>query len=224
MAHKSNPGTHLLSQLRLANETVQDAPSVLPRIAFKMATGTGKTVVMACLLLYHHFNRSQYRNDPRYADYFGGGPRHRHPRPAASLAGRYPGHQRPGRHRLLPRAPVGASTYSAQLAGLNAKLIITNFHAFEPRQISGNKHNPLDGKIGVDGRKVEAREDMGQMLKRVLAGFKPGRRLLVINDEAHHCSLPRAKAATPKKTTALPKTNALPSGSAACATWPPAGK
>ncbi|MFZ4625338.1 MAG: hypothetical protein ACOYNF_14015, partial [Rhodoferax sp.] len=27
----------------------------------------------------------------------------------------------------------------------------------------------------------------------MLAGFKPGRRLLVINDEAHHCYLPRAK-------------------------------
>ena len=30
-------------------------------------------------------------------------------------------------------------------------------------------------------------------MKRVLASFKPGRRLLVINDEAHHCYLPRAK-------------------------------
>ncbi len=31
------------------------------------------------------------------------------------------------------------------------------------------------------------------MLRRVLGSFKAGRRLLVINDEAHHCYLPRAK-------------------------------
>ena len=42
----------------------------LPRIAFKMATGSGKTVVMATQILYHFFNRHEYRNDIRFADYF----------------------------------------------------------------------------------------------------------------------------------------------------------
>ena len=53
VAHKSNPGSHVLHQLADANATAEDPASVLPRMAFKMATGTGKTVVMACLLLYH---------------------------------------------------------------------------------------------------------------------------------------------------------------------------
>ena len=70
VAEKSNPGTHLLNLLRQHQATVGAGDDVLPRIAFKMATGTGKTVVMACLILYHFLNRSQYRNDPRYADYF----------------------------------------------------------------------------------------------------------------------------------------------------------
>jgi type III restriction enzyme len=51
VADKSNPGTHALNLVRQANETVGDwgggESSVLPRMAFKMATGTGKTVVMA---------------------------------------------------------------------------------------------------------------------------------------------------------------------------------
>src|SRR5256885_1543562 len=47
-----------------------DAADQLPRIAFKMATGSGKTVVMACLICYHYFNRQEYRNDTRFADYF----------------------------------------------------------------------------------------------------------------------------------------------------------
>ena len=51
-------------------EGASQPDSVLPRVAFKMATGTGKTVVMACLILYHYLNRSQYRNDPKYSDYF----------------------------------------------------------------------------------------------------------------------------------------------------------
>lgn len=194
VAHKSNVGSHVLKELQQANASVEDPGSILPRIAFKMATGTGKTVVMACLLLYHYLNRSQYRNDPRYADYF------------LLVA---PGVTIRDRLNVL-RVDTQASkdtdasdyyrerqlvppAYASLLAGLNAKLVITNYHAFEPRLISGNKRSPMDGKLGPNGQKMEAREDTAQMLKRVLGSFKPGRRLVVINDEAHHCYLPRAK-------------------------------
>ena len=198
VAAKSNPGTHVLNQLRLAQETVAEGDAsldgVLPRVAFKMATGTGKTVVMACLILYHYLNRNQYRNDPNYSDYF------------LLVA---PGVTIRDRLSVLrvdtqAQSDQDATDYYRQrtlvppeyvslLQGLNARIVITNFHSFEPRLISGNKKSPLDGKIGVDGRKVEAREDEALVLKRVLPSFKPGRRLLVINDEAHHCYWPRAK-------------------------------
>ena len=200
VADKSNPGTHVLGQLRLAQETVgqatvdDDASNVLPRVAFKMATGTGKTVVMACLIVYHYLNRSQYRNDPRYSDYF------------LLVAPGVTIRDRLGVLRVDTQAARDADAadyyrqralvppqYASLLAGLNARITITNYHAFEPRRSGGNKRSPLDGKLGVDGRKVEAREDESLMLKRVLGAFKPGRRLLVINDEAHHCYLPRAK-------------------------------
>lgn len=196
VAEKSNPGTHILAQLRLAQETVnQAAPgNVLPRVAFKMATGTGKTVVMACLIIYHYLNRSQYRNDSRYSDYF------------LLVAPGVTIRDRLGVLRVDTQAARDADAadyyrqralvppaYASLLAGLNSRIVITNYHAFEPRQISGNKRSPLDGKLGPEGRKTEAREDETLMLRRVLGAFKPGRRLLVINDEAHHCYLPRAK-------------------------------
>ena len=198
VAHKSNPGNHALQQLALAQQTEQenlpDPASVLPRIGFKMATGTGKTVVMACLLLYHYLNRSQYRHDRRYADYF------------LLIAPGITIRDRLGVLRVDAQSDSAAEAtdyyrerqlvpplYASLLPGLNAKLVITNYHALEPRLIGGNKRSPLDGKIGADGKKVEAREDSAQMLKRILGPFKPGRRLLVINDEAHHCYLPRAK-------------------------------
>ena len=194
VASKSNSGTHVLNELRLANESVEDPASVLPRIAFKMATGTGKTVVMACLILYHYLNRSQYRNDPRYVDYF------------LLVAPGITIRDRLNVLRVDSQAvnDVDAADYYRErqlvppdyaglLAGLNAKLVITNYHALEPRILSGNKRSPLDGKLGPNREKVEVREDIGQVLKRVLGSFKPGRRLVVINDEAHHCYLPRIK-------------------------------
>jgi type III restriction enzyme len=196
VAEKSNPGTHVLAQLRLAQETVnQAAPgNVLPRVAFKMATGTGKTVVMACLIVYHYLNRSQYRNDPRYSDCFllvAPGVTIRD-RLAVLRVDTQATRDSDAADYYRQRALVPPS-YAPLLAGLNSRIVITNYHAFEPRLISGNKKSPLDGKLGPDGRKVEAREDESLMLKRVLGTFKPGRRLLIINDEAHHCYLPRVK-------------------------------
>lgn len=71
VAGRSNAGSHILSQLREGQQSVSPhAADHLPRIAFKMATGTGKTVVMAALILYHYLNRQQYRQDVRFADYF----------------------------------------------------------------------------------------------------------------------------------------------------------
>lgn len=194
VADKSNPGTHALNLLRDAQASAEDSESVLPRIGFKMATGTGKTVVMACLILYHYLNRSQYRNDPKYCDYFllvapGITIRDRLGvlRVDTEAAADHLAQDYYRERKLVP------PTYASLLEGLNARIVITNYHAFEPRLISGNKKSPLDGKLGSDGRKVEVREDDSLMLKRVLGSFKPGRRLLVLNDEAHHCYLPRAK-------------------------------
>ena len=67
VAEKSNAGQHILNELRRGQQSISDNPTdQLPRIAFKMATGSGKTVVMACLICYHYFNRQEYRNDVRF--------------------------------------------------------------------------------------------------------------------------------------------------------------
>lgn len=194
IAEKSNPGTHAINLLREAQASSEDGDDILPRIAFKMATGTGKTVVMACLILYHYFNRSHYGNDPKYCDYFllvapGITIRDRLGvlRVDTEAAADHLAQDYYRERKLVPPA------YAPLLDGLNARIVITNYHAFEPRLIAGNKKSPLDGKLGPDGRKVEAREDDALMLKRVLGSFKRGRRLLLLNDEAHHCYLPRAK-------------------------------
>ncbi|MGE4240278.1 BPTD_3080 family restriction endonuclease [Ramlibacter sp.] len=194
VAGKSNVGTHVLREIGLANESADDPAGTLPRICFKMATGTGKTVVMACLLLYHYLNRCEYRNDTRYADYF------LIVAPGVTIRDRLA----VLRVDTLAERDADASDYYRErqlvppafaglLAGLNARLVITNFHGFERRQIGGNKKSPMDGKLGADGRKTVALESPAEVTRRMLPGFKPGRRMVVINDEAHHCYLPRAK-------------------------------
>ena len=186
VAGKSNAGTYILDQLEKARVSQES----LPRIAFKMATGTGKTVVMAALIAYHFFNRREYSSDVRFADNF------------LVVAPGVTIRDRLAVLRVDRRDDAGAEDYYFQrdlvprpwrrlLHELNSRLVITNFHAFEPRTLQGNHRSPFDGKIGANGQKQEAREDHKQVFGRLLRGFRPGSRVLVLNDEAHHCYLPR---------------------------------
>ena len=186
VAENSNVGQRLLSDL----EKAQIETERLPRIAYKMATGAGKTVVMGALIVYHFFNRREYRNDVRFADNF------LIVTPGITIRDRL------AALRVDNRTGVEAqdycytrtlvpSTWRGELHQLNAKLVIVNYQQLQAHTLQGNKRSPFDGKIGDDGRKVEAREDAAQVLKRVMGKFRPDSRLLVINDEAHHCYSPR---------------------------------
>ncbi|MEA5139225.1 BPTD_3080 family restriction endonuclease [Arcicella rigui] len=200
VAEKSNAGQHILNLLRDGQQTVsEDIADQLPRIAFKMATGSGKTVVMACLICYHYFNRQEYKNDTRFADYF------------LIIA---PGVTIKSRLGVLfvdteNKNPRDISDYyrmrglipanmEHRLENLNARLVITNYHSFEPKILQGNKRSPFDGKTNLQGEKIDTdnKEDFSQVVKRTLGKFKTGSRVLILNDEAHHCYLPKSKSKT----------------------------
>ena len=53
--------------IREANDTSNPG---LPRMAFKMATGSGKTVVMAMLIAWHTLNKRANSKDARFSDTF----------------------------------------------------------------------------------------------------------------------------------------------------------
>ena len=200
VAEKSNVGQHVLSLLRKGQHTVSgDAADQLPRIAFKMATGSGKTVVMACLICYHYFNRQEYRTDTRFADYF------------LIVA---PGVTIKSRLSVLfvdtkNKNPKDIQDYyrmrglippsmEHRLENLNARLVITNYHTFESKILQGNKRSPFDGKTNLKGEKIDTgnKENFQQVIKRTMGKFKTGSRLLILNDEAHHCYLPKSKSRT----------------------------
>lgn len=194
-----NIGREILRQLNERVETVSDFyEDVLPRTAFKMATGTGKTVVMAMLILYNYINKKVNVQDTRFADHF------LIVAPGITIRDRlgvlfvdestssdftktdyY--HVR----NLIPR------TYETHLGGLNSSITITNYHQFEPKVYSGKKSSPLDGKLvyrsGEGMVKQTDKESYASVISRLLGRMPKSKRILVINDEAHHCYLPRKK-------------------------------
>lgn len=200
VAEKSNIGQHILNMLRKGQQTVSnDSADQLPRIAFKMATGSGKTVVMACLICYHFFNRQEYRNDTRFADYF------LIVAPGVTIKSRLgvlfvdTKNKNPkdieDYYRVRGLIPL---SMEHRLENLNARLVITNYHTFEPKILQGNKRSPFDGKTNLKGEKIDTgnKEDASQVIKRTLGKFKTGSRVLILNDEAHHCYLPKSKTRT----------------------------
>ncbi|QTA90171.1 BPTD_3080 family restriction endonuclease [Desulfonema magnum] len=192
-AEKSNAGQNILNRIREGQVIRKTHTGFnLPRIAFKMATGTGKTVVMAMQILYHFFNRTEYRNDVRFADYFliltpGITIKDRLGVLFADTEARHKYDAKDYYHirDLVPYA------FENRLSGLNAKLVITNRHSLERRVLKGNKKSPFDGKKGRN--KDHGMEDYARVIQKVLGKFRKGRRVVVINDEAHHCYLPKVK-------------------------------
>ncbi|MFG2760447.1 BPTD_3080 family restriction endonuclease [Streptomyces wuyuanensis] len=158
----------------------------LPRIALKMATGSGKTVVMAMLIAWHTLNKVMSPRDSRFVKRF------------VIVA--------PGitiRDRLRVLQPNDPSNYydlrdlvPADLKGQlgKAQIIITNYHAFllkDSREIKGVSKNTR--QILLAGKKDDPfKETEEAMVSRVLRGWGVGSGkkqsdILVINDEAHHC-------------------------------------
>ena len=193
VAEKSNPGQNILRMLSEAQAVGSDPASNLPRLAFKMATGTGKTVVMGALIVYHFFNRLEYRADTRFADNFlivTPGVTIRDRLSVLRFDSRKGGESEDYYHQryLIPNK----KGWRDRFAQVNSRIVITNYHAFEPKNLSGNKRGVFDGKRDATGKKVEARENFNLVARRLLAKFKAGSRLLVLNDEAHHCYLPKS--------------------------------
>src|SRR4030043_1216162 len=98
----------------------------LYRVAFKMATGSGKTVVMAMLIAWHTLNKLANPQDDRFSDTF------LIVTPGITI-----------RDRLRVLLPNDPGNYYVQrdilphdlLTELHkVKIIVTNFHAFKPRE------------------------------------------------------------------------------------------
>ena len=192
-----NTGYYILNLLAERRHTVsKDDNFVLPRTAFKMATGTGKTVVMAMFILYNYLNKRATPMDTHYADHFllcapGITIRDRLSVLQLDYSQRSNNYERSDYYHQRGLIPP---QFEKELGGLNSSITILNYQQFLPRVFSGKHASPLDGKIVYrDGEMVQQKEseDYSVLLSRVLEKGVKGKRIVVINDEAHHCYLPR---------------------------------
>lgn len=169
-------GKQFLDHLAGANS---DANPELMRLALKLATGAGKTTVMAMLIAWQTLNAVRQPHSKLFTRGF------------LIVA---PGLTIKDRLRVLqPNDPD--SYYQSReivpadmLADLDrAKIIITNYHAFKLREridISKGGRALLKGRTGDD---IITLETEGQMIQRVMPELMGMKNVLVINDEAHHC-------------------------------------
>jgi type III restriction enzyme len=156
----------------------RDANPELFRLALKLATGAGKTTVMAMLIAWQTINEARHPGAKTFTRGF------------LIVA---PGLTIKDRLRVLqPNDPD--SYYQSRelvppdmLADLKrAKIVITNYHAFKLRErldIAKGTRNLLQGR----GDPLETLETEGQMIQRVMPELMGLKNILVLNDEAHHC-------------------------------------
>ncbi|MCX5809560.1 MAG: DEAD/DEAH box helicase family protein [Proteobacteria bacterium] len=166
--------TWIENELREANESSNPQ---LYRIAFKMATGSGKTVVMAMLIAWHTLNKLANPQDARFSDTF------LIVTPGITIRDRL--------RVLLPSDPQNYYRERDVIPGNlmeelgKTKIIITNFHAFKARE--RNNAGRLTKKLLSREKESPFTETPDQMVRRVCRDLGTKKNIVVINDEAHHC-------------------------------------
>lgn len=176
-------GESFLQHLANANN---DANPELMRLALKLATGAGKTTVMAMLIAWQTINAVRHPQSKRFTRGF------------LVVA---PGLTIKDRLRVLqPNDPDSYYKDREIVPGdmlddiSRAKIVITNYHAFKLRErieLSKGGRSLLQGR----GEELNTLETEGQMLQRVMPDLMGLKNLLVLNDEAHHCYREKPNAA-----------------------------
>lgn len=142
-----------------------------------MATGSGKTVVMAMLITWHTLNKRASPQDARFSDTF------LIVTPGITIRDRL--------RVLLPNDPesyyrqrdIIPAQFQEQLG--QAKILITNYHSFQLREkVATGK---ITKQILANGQQSPFTETPDQMVRRVCRGLSTKKNIIVLNDEAHHC-------------------------------------
>jgi type III restriction enzyme len=166
------------NDLRRANDTSNPG---LPRTAFKMATGSGKTVVMAMLIAWHTLNKRANPQDARFSDTF------LIVTPGITI-----------RDRLRVLMPNDPESYYRQRDIVppqlqdqlgQAKILITNYHAFQLREkvAAGKITKSILTSQQRSSQPSPFTETPDQMVRRVCRELGTKKNIIVLNDEAHHC-------------------------------------
>lgn len=176
VAPHSKVGKRLLEHLAAANH---EANPDLNRLALKLATGAGKTTVMAMLIAWQTINAVRRPGSKNFTRGF---------------LVVTPGLTIKDRLRVLqPNDPDSYYSTRELVPGdmleevQRAKIVITNYHAFKLRErieLSKGGRQLLQGR---NGEELDTLETEGQMIQRVMPDLMGLKNIVVLNDEAHHC-------------------------------------
>lgn len=175
VAPRIKQGHFFLEHLESAR---RDSNPELLRLALKLATGAGKTTVMAMLIAWQTLNAARRPNSRNFSQGF------------LVVS---PGITIKDRLRVLFPNDVDSYYQSRELVPPDllpdlrkAKIVITNYHAFKLRErmeLSKGTRSMLQGR----GAPLQTLETEGQMVQRVCPELMGLKNIFVINDEAHHC-------------------------------------
>ena len=165
----------LLDQIAKDNE---EANPALFRLAMKMATGSGKTTVMAMMIAWQTINAAR-RETKDFSRAF------------LIVA---PGITIKDRLRVLQPSEPGNYYDTREIVPpemlpeiRRAEIVITNYHAFQHRETLSMPKAARSFLQGNDPESVRTIETDAQMLLRACDKLLRFERVNVINDEAHHC-------------------------------------
>jgi len=163
-----------------------DANPGLMRLALKLATGAGKTTVMAMLMAWQTLNAVRNPLKKNFSKGF------------LIVA---PGITIKDRLRVLKPNDPDAYYARRELIPqdmlqdmLQARVVITNFHAFRLREKTDVSKGTRSAIEGWRGETLLTQETEGEMLQRVMPELMGLKRIVVFNDEAHHCYRERPEA------------------------------
>ncbi|QYZ68884.1 BPTD_3080 family restriction endonuclease [Neotabrizicola shimadae] len=186
--HMGPRGAKFRNHIEGAN--AQANPELL-RTALKLATGAGKTTVMAMLIAWQTVNAVRHPNSRQFSSRF------LIVSPGITIRDRL--------RVLLPNDPD--SYYRSReivppdmLRDVqSAKIVITNYHAFKLREKLAIAKGTREALEGWRGDKVQTQETEGEMIQRVMGDLMGQKNIVVINDEAHHCYRERVRDAMGEK-------------------------
>ncbi len=189
----SREGVAWLSELQAAG---REQSEVLRRAAFKIATGGGKTVVMAMLIAWQALNKFANTRDARFATAFLA------VAPNITIRDRL--------RVLLPTDPDNAYQLMdlvprlQQEALLRASVVIINYHQLMRRDL-GEAARLTKKILAGDAAESPFLETWDEMASRVCRDIPARHRdwgIVVLNDEAHHCYRPRERDAVQEEMSA----------------------
>ena len=166
------------NHLKGANE---QANPELMRLSLKLATGAGKTTVMAMLIAWQAVNTARHGNSKIFSRGF------------LIVA--------PGitiRDRLRVLIPNDPESYYRHrdivppdmLADIDkAKIVITNYHAFKLRERMDVAKGTRAAVEGWRAEKLQTRETEGQMLQRVMPALMGMKNVVVLDDDPRRCHI-----------------------------------